>query len=488
MFSMASHERTESSAGGEDDAAAAAGPGGRGGRPVGGGQADGEPEPEARAWWLAAPRRLWSSVNWRRGARTAALFAAVNSAFWFVAFSTGRVYCLLSLSLAGAVTVATLKEAVILSESRVMDLWSRVTRRWKLMDPGESGGSETEPPVSQAFKLFLQETSSFKQQNPGKFCLLVCSLCTFFAVLGRYIPGIVVSYVLILGVFLWPLISSQEFALWLKPVLQKLDFGVGQFLQRIKDNHERRLLQATSEKESIEADLSSLFPKLDSTACKEMSVSDTEVSDVTWTDNGTFNLSEGHTPQTDNSEDLDKEEAFIGGLPEFPSLDNGAGTNGDDDDDLSIGLPTPPTRARRPIRSKHTSAAPPRRDPTDQAMDLVNQMASDAIAAAVTAAIQERIEAAVGMAIPAEVLAMSRSRRPECNTALLPIALAGESESDSEVEDFELLDQSELEQLDKELGLAVRSQLTQEEGPSPEATPGNEASSPGFFSKLLGRH
>jgi hypothetical protein len=25
--------------------------------------------------------------------------------------------------------------------------------------------------------------------------------------------------------------------LWLKPVLQKLDFGVGQFLQRIKDNH-----------------------------------------------------------------------------------------------------------------------------------------------------------------------------------------------------------------------------------------------------------
>lgn len=33
-----------------------------------------------------------------------------------------------------------------------------------------------------------------------------------------------------------------------------------------------------------------------------MSVSDTEVSDVTWTDNGTFNLSEGHTPQTENSE------------------------------------------------------------------------------------------------------------------------------------------------------------------------------------------
>lgn len=42
--------------------------------------------------------------------------------------------------------------------------------------------------------------------------------------------------------------------------------------------------------------------QLDSTVCKEMSVSDTEASDVTWTENGTFNLSEGHTPQTENSE------------------------------------------------------------------------------------------------------------------------------------------------------------------------------------------
>lgn len=44
--------------------------------------------------------------------------------------------------------------------------------------------------------------------------------------------------------------------------------------------------------------------QLDSAACREMSVSDTEVSDLTWTDNGTFNLSEGHTPQTDNSDGL----------------------------------------------------------------------------------------------------------------------------------------------------------------------------------------
>lgn len=35
-----------------------------------------------------------------------------------------------------------------------------------------------------------------------------------------------------------------------------------------------------------------------------MSVSDTDVSEVSWTDNGTFNLSEGNTPQTDTSDGM----------------------------------------------------------------------------------------------------------------------------------------------------------------------------------------
>uniref|UniRef100_A0AAQ4PEB1 Reticulophagy regulator 1 n=1 Tax=Gasterosteus aculeatus aculeatus TaxID=481459 RepID=A0AAQ4PEB1_GASAC len=328
-------------------------------------------------------------------------------------------------------------------------------RSWEIVDSGRLSPSGTGPQLGDSLKLFLQETSAFKQQNPGKFCLLVCSLCTFFAVLGRYIPGIVISYVLVLSVFLWPLVSSHEVALWLEPVLQKLDFGIGEFLHRIKENHENRIRQSQAESDGVESDLSSMFPKLDSTVCKEMSVSDTEASDVTWTDNGTFNLSEGHTPQTENSEDLDREEAFTGGLPEFPSLDNGATTNGDDDDDddFSLGLSSPPPRSAS--KSKHV---PPHHGelPAGAALQLVNQMAGDFIAAAVTAAMQERIEAAVSFA------ATSSEARPPDGARLLELA----EESDSEVEDFELLDQSELEQLGGDLG---------------------EPASTGFFSKLLRR-
>ncbi|XP_068423003.1 reticulophagy regulator 1 [Clinocottus analis] len=414
--------------------------------------------------------RLPGLVSWRQSpGRTAALFAAANAAICFVAFSSFRTFSLLVVLLALLVIMTTARD-LARCRSTGAHLWCSMTASWEIIDSSQDGQSGTGPQLCDSVKLFLQETSAFKQQNPGKFCLLVCSLCTFFAVLGRYIPGFIISYILVLCVFLWPLISFHEVGLWLKPVLQKLDFGIGEFLQKIKENHEKRIMQAQSEKEGIESDLSSMFPKLDSTACKEMSVSDTEVSDVTWTDNGTFNLSEGHTPQTENSEELDREEAFTGGLQEFPSLDNGATTNGDDDDeDFSLGLPSPPPRP--PMKSER--AASPHKDQpaADRALQLVNQAAGDFIAAAVTAAMQERIEAAVGNFAGDS----DRSGLPDAAAGLLELA----EESDSEVEDFELLDQSELEQLEAELGLE-----TNEDARAPSDKP----ASPGFFSKLLRRH
>ncbi|XP_041849202.1 reticulophagy regulator 1-like [Melanotaenia boesemani] len=272
------------------------------------------------------------------------------------------------------------------------------------------------------------------------------------------------------------LISCHAIGLWLNPVLQKLDFGIGEFFQKVKENHEKRLIQAQTEKENVESDLSSMFPKLDSAVCKEMSVSDTEVSDLTWTDNGTFNLSEGHTPQTENSEDLDKEEAFTSDLPEFPSLDNGGTTNGDDDDDLSLGLPSPPSQPQQPIKSKLTPSLH-KDQSSDNTLELVNQMAGDVITTAVTAAIQERIEAAVCFMSLSED--PERSRLQE-STQLLELA----EESDSEVEDFELLDQSELEQLEGELGLGEEKTKLRED----EQAKTDKPASSGFFSKLLRRH
>lgn len=141
------------------------------------------------------------------------------------------------------------------------------------------------------------------------------------------------------------------------------------------------------------------------------------------------------------SEDLDRrseEEVFSGGLADFPSLDNG--TNGEDDDDLSIGLPNTSflqTRAARQIEA--TTAT--------QVSDFLQRTAGDAITAAVSAAIQERLET------------------------------AAPDDTDSEYEDFELLDQSELEHLEGELCLEKAS----------GELPSKGSKQAGFFSKLLGQ-
>lgn len=167
--------------------------------------------------------------------------------------------------------------------------------------------------------------------------------------------------------------------------------------------------------------------------------------------------------------DLDKEEAFTGGLADFPSLDNGTTTNGDDDD-LSLSLPCAPPQqpSKRALFSGMDQHA-------DKTLELVNQMAEDVLTAAVTAAIQERIEAAV-CAFTGDP---EPSRLPQ-SERLLELM----EESDSEVEDFELLDQSELEQLEGELGLGEEKLKSTGETQMESEKP----ASSGFFSKLLRRH
>ncbi|KAG5842102.1 hypothetical protein ANANG_G00174100 [Anguilla anguilla] len=406
---------------------------------------------QLRGWDLLSG--IAEVITWKRPLRCTAVFLTTNLIFWFVALCSWRVYNTLALGWMVLVMVQMIRD-VMMSRQRGAYIWRSMSESWEVIDSSQENREEASQLTDSwlSCKLLLQEMSYFKQQNPGKFCLLACSFCSFFAVLGRYIPGIVISYIAVLAVFLWPLLSSHEFGLWVDSVLQKLDFGVGDFLQRIKENHEKRMSQR--QEESSDTDLSALFPKLDSSICKELSISDTEVSQATWTEN-TFDLSEGHTPVTEDSEDLDphngQDEAFASRLPEFPSVENGTWTNSDDDD-LSLGLQAPPPMG---------STRPQQQAPGSLAMELMDRMAGDVIVAAVTAAIQEQLE--------------PRPAGPRPTGSHQPLDFT--EDSDSEAEGFELLDQSELEQLQGELGL---ERVAQEAPPKP--------SKPSLFSRLLGRH
>ncbi|XP_060047161.1 reticulophagy regulator 1 isoform X1 [Erinaceus europaeus] len=414
--------------------------------------------------WLRGPAR--GLRGWKRPLRSLLAFLAANLLFWFLALTPWRVYHLLSVVILGRVIMQIIKD-LVLSRTRGAQLWRSLTESWEVID----SKAEERPRLSHCiaeswvnFSIFLQEMAHFKQQNPGKFCLLVCSVCMFFTILGSYVPGIILSYLLLLCVFLCPLLKcndiGQKIYSKIKSLVLKLDFGIIEYINQ-KKHEQTEANKEKSHKDDSELDFSALCPKISlTTAAKELCVSDTDVSEVSWTDNGTFNLSEGYTPQTDTSDDLDRpgEEIFSGDLPDFPSLENGAATN--DEEESSLGLPTEHRRRRRQgdkATTQPSAAGLTLPLSSDPSLALMSHLAGDVITAAVTAAIRDQIEGVT--------LQMGSRAAPD------PV----EDTDTDDGDDFELLDQSELEQIESELGLSPDKGTDAQQGKK----------SSGFLSSLL---
>lgn len=140
------------------------------------------------------------------------------------------------------------------------------------------------------------------------------------------------------------------------------------------------------------------------------------------------------------------------------------GTN--DDDDLSLGLPAELKRKKqqldsghRPSKDRQSAAGLSLPLNSDQALHLMSNLAGDVITAAMSAAIKDQLEGAQ------QALAQAAPT-------------IGEDTDTEEGDDFELLDQAELDQIESELG------LTQDQ----EAETQQSKKSSGFLSNLLGSH
>ncbi|XP_069476601.1 reticulophagy regulator 1 [Ambystoma mexicanum] len=452
----------------QDDGEAQGPATGRGGEPGGGTAEDQKAEdgPACERW----TRSVWlSSSGWHRPLCTLATFLCANAIFWFLALSTMRVYSLLPVFIIVLLLLQLIVD-MVLSRMKGLPVWRSVSFSWEVI----TAKSDCRPWLGQCmaeswtnYRAFLQEMSHFKQQHPGMFCLLVCSLCTFFAILGSYIPGVVLSYFMLLCAFFCPLLKchecGQKVFSKLKPVLQKLDFGVWSFLCQWRRERAEKASTRICE-DDRELDIATLYPEVScSSLLRELSVTDTEASEISLTDNGTFNLSGGYTPQTDTSDDFDRtsdqEDAFIQDLSEFPNVEMGTGSG---TDDSSIGLPTQQNKRkeRHPVRSSRE-----RHLPTDLSLPLTNDLtfglisgiAEDFIATAVSAAITGQIQ-------------MAQQATAQPNTS------PSECSDTEEVDDFELLDQSELEEIEEARELTPGKELEEQ---------GKKAKR-GFFSNLLG--
>ncbi|XP_069732992.1 reticulophagy regulator 3 [Phaenicophaeus curvirostris] len=391
-----------------------------------------------------------AALVWERPGRSALCWAAAHGLFWFFALTSLRLLFLVAFTLMIAVCVDQWKNRIWpeIGVSRPDELDSE---SWGYVHPRLLGVPELCHHLAEGWVTgtnFFSNLFIFKRQNPGKFCLLVCGAFTFLAVLGRYIPGLVLSYLLLLFVLLWPLAVyhrlGQRMYMKLEPALQRLDFSVrGYMISKQRGKQLRRQHQeAEDDASDSEEELAAFCPKLDdSVVAKELTISDSEHSDaeVSYTENGMFNLSRGQTPLTEGSEDLDghsdPEESFAKDLPDFPSI-NPEATCMDDEDDTSIGIPS---LACRPHATEdlHLSY-----DPEESGTLPSVQNLTDNIAGFVT---RGMIQLALsGATQPGS----SRSDHPQRGAKTYLRTASSDLDTDVEGDDFELLDQSELNQLD----------------------------------------
>uniref|UniRef100_A0A8D2KGX8 Reticulophagy regulator family member 3 n=1 Tax=Urocitellus parryii TaxID=9999 RepID=A0A8D2KGX8_UROPR len=263
----------------------------------------------------------------------------------------------------------------------------------------------------------------------------------------------------VVTVMMWPLAVYHR--LWdrayvrLKPALQRLDFSVrGYMMSKQRDRQLRRRAlypERTMDNHSdSEEELAAFCPQLDDSAvARELAITDSEHSDaeVSCTDNGTFNLSRGQTPLTEGSEDLDghsdPEESFARDLPDFPSINvDPAGL--DDEDDTSIGMPSlmyrsaPGAEDPQVLPSSRDEAALP--ELLLGALPVGSNLTSN-LASLVS-------QGMIQLAISGASQSGPSGPPPRRATRGFLRAPSSDLDTDAEGDDFELLDQSELNQLD----------------------------------------
>lgn len=201
---------------------------------------------------LAAAQRL---LVWEKPLHSLVTAATLNGLFWLLSSSSLRPFFLLSISLLTYF---------------LLDLWHPRFLPDVSAPPPEEPHSDSEGAGSGAqphllsvpelcrylaeswltFQIHLQELLQYKRQNPAQFCARGCAACAVLAVLGHYVPGVMISYIVLLSILLWPLVVYHELIqrmyTRLEPLLMQLDYSMKAEADALHHKHDKRKRQGKS--------------------------------------------------------------------------------------------------------------------------------------------------------------------------------------------------------------------------------------------------
>ncbi|KAM7104118.1 reticulophagy regulator 2 [Molossus nigricans] len=454
---------------------------------------------------LAAAQRL---LVWEKPLHSLVTAAALNGLFWLLSSSSLRPIFLLSISLLAYF---------------LLDLWQprflpdiSASSPEEPQSDSEGAGSGARPHLLSVpelcrylaeswltFQIHLQELLQYKRQNPAQFCARVCSGCAMLAVLGHYVPGIMISYIVLLSILLWPLVVYHELIqrmyTRLEPLLMQLDYSMKAEADTLHHKHDKRKRQgknaprggdeplAETESES-EAELAGFSPVVDvKKTALALAITDSELSDeeASILESGGFSVSRATTPQlTDVSEDLDQQS-----LPSEPEealsreLGEGEETELAPPEDL-LGPPQAVSRQDVDLEEEEVVAAKETLLRLSSPLHFVNThfngagSPTDEVKLSPVGPVETLSPEAVSgdPAIPSSTLSPPlcvAESDPVPSLSVLPSLPqdspqplpAPEEEEALTTEDFELLDQGELEQLNAELGLGPETSLEPPDAP-----------------------
>ncbi|XP_078475472.1 reticulophagy regulator 2-like [Lampetra fluviatilis] len=260
----------------------------------------------------AALRAAQGALVWERPGRSAALGLALNGLFWLLSTTPLRLYFLLAISL---LALVWLQMWIHFKHPGFKDQWTDTsdTEGWagaqpKLLSLPELCRSLAE--CWESLTAYCVDLALYRAQHPDRFCARVCVCCLGFAIVGHYVPGIMIAYIIVASVLLWPLVVYHELIQKMynriEPVLMKLDYSMrGGMLGR---GHEQRRVrkektdgnEPTAETDSdSEGELSNYCTKVDvKRTALALSITDSELSDeeASILESEGFTLSRGSTP------------------------------------------------------------------------------------------------------------------------------------------------------------------------------------------------
>ncbi|XP_013401821.2 reticulophagy regulator 2-like [Lingula anatina] len=186
---------------------------------------------------------------------------------------------------------------------------------------------------------------NMRKRHPGKFCILICTGSFCLAGIGHYIPGIMISYIIVMSILLWPCVVYhnllQKFYIHIEPMMMKMEYKLK--IRRRKTRKSRTKSPVDPSKDRAEtdsdSDIDAFTPTTDPEITAALARAITDSEDETSSPSVlTPRLSREPSFANSDTDEVERdrtihESSLLHGLQQMPAFDDNSV-----DESLSVGL------------------------------------------------------------------------------------------------------------------------------------------------------